>query len=1274
FDFEAALPKNANLGWARVELSAIGADDANGIRTNHNFQIQEFRRPKFEVTAKGSQGPHLVGASAEVTVSAKYFAGGALPGAPVNWSVNASPASFTPPNRSDYTFGTWVPWWRSHYEGGGSHQRFEGTTDGKGDHRIRLDFTKVDPPRPTTVTATANVEDVDRQSWSAAATLLVHPSLRYVGVRTESTFVDPGDEVKIETIVTDLDGALLAGETVKFTADRLAWTFTKGEWSEEVKETIEGEASSLADGPATFAFTPKAGGRFRVRAQVADDQDRPNQSELTIWVSGGDQPSLDRVELEEATLIPSGETFQPGDTARILVQSPFTPAEGLLTLRRNGIVRAERFQMDAPTKVLEVKIDESHLPGVTVQVELVGQAERAVAAQTTKEIPARPAFARGSLRLKVPPTSRTLTVEAKPRETELEPGGETTIDLTVRDAQGRPVKDAEALVVVVDEAILSLTGYRLPDPMNTFYPARGAGTRDQDVRGFVKLASLAELEEVGSADDNDATAVFDAEAMSDGASGGEMAGAAPPGAPMASARAMRKNGKGRGAAQPAIRVRKDLRALALFAPAVRTDADGAASVAVKLPDSLTRYRVMVIAASGDKQFGKSEATITARMPLMVRPSPPRFLSYGDRAELPIVVHNQTKDPITVEVSLRVTNLGVELPGGGTADQAGRRIEVPAKDRVEVRFPIVARKPGTARFQVAAVAGGYADAAERDFPVWTPATTEGFATYGVLDEEWATYNIQAPADAVTEFGGLTIETSSTQLQALTDAVVYLVDYPYSCTEQISSRVLAIAALRDVLAAFQAEGLPGADDLALAMEEDLSELSRRQNGDGSFGFWRRGGRDWPYLTIHAAHAATRAGDKGFNVPKRLLDRSKKYLREIRSHLDPKWSLAVRQSMEAYALYVRHRMGDSDADAIYRLIKEAGGIKKLPIEALGFCVTALADAGETGDVIEEALRYFQNQVTETAGAAQFTASYSDGAHLILHTARRTDAILLESVMAADPKSDLIPKLVRGLLAHKKKGRWGNTQENCFILLSLDRYFRAYEKATPDFVAQAWLGDGYAGERTYQGRETVNHTVNVPMAALVDPEGQSQALVLRKKGEGRLYYRLGLRYAPRSLDLEPMERGFVVQRRYEALDDPADVSRDEDGTWRIRAGARVRVRLGMVAQARRYHVALVDPLPAGLEPVNPALAVSRADGADPGSQARVGRHWWWGPWYEHQNLRDERAEAFASIVYGGVYEYSYVARATTPGHFVAAPAKAEEMYSPDVFGRSGTDKVIVE
>ncbi len=113
-----------------------------------------------------------------------------------------------------------------------------------------------------------------------------------------------------------------------------------------------------------------------------------------------------------------------------------------------------------------------------------------------------------------------------------------------------------------------------------------------------------------------------------------------------------------------------------------------------------------------------------------------------------------------------------------------------------------------------------------------------------------------------------------------------------------------------------------------------------------------------------------------------------------------------------------------------------------------------------------------------------------------------------------------------------------------------------------------------------------------------------------------------------------------------------------------------------RRYHVALVDSLPAGLEPINPELAVSPSDTAprdDPSSRRNVS--WHWSPvWYEHQNLRDERVEAFASLLYDGVYRYSYVARATTQGDFVAPPVKAEEMYHPETFGRSRSDRVIVE
>ncbi len=108
---------------------------------------------------------------------------------------------------------------------------------------------------------------------------------------------------------------------------------------------------------------------------------------------------------------------------------------------------------------------------------------------------------------------------------------------------------------------------------------------------------------------------------------------------------------------------------------------------------------------------------------------------------------------------------------------------------------------------------------------------------------------------------------------------------------------------------------------------------------------------------------------------------------------------------------------------------------------------------------------------------------------------------------------------------------------------------------------------------------------------------------------------------------------------------------------------------------MALVDPLPTGLEALNPALAVTPPIPHEEFEDGPVPRfsYWWW-QWYEHQNLRDDRTEAFASLLWAGTYEYTYVARATTPGTFVVPPTKAEEIYAPETFGRSGSDVVIVE
>jgi uncharacterized protein YfaS (alpha-2-macroglobulin family) len=1280
FDAKLKLPATMNLGNASLSLQATGGSGAASSRDyTHTFQVQEFRRPEFEVNAQASDGPFFVGGHAQATVAASYYAGGGLADAEVNWSVRAEPAQFTPPNRGDYTFGKWTPWWeRAGYSSRtfDNSQTYKARTDASGKHVLRVDFDSVNPPQPSTVTAEASVTDVNRQTWTSATTMLVHPSQLYVGLKSERLFVEENQPLVVSSIVSDLDGKLVAGRDVRMRAALLEWKFSKGKWA-QVESHAEECAVKSSDGDVKCTFRPKTGGVYRVTARVTDDHERPNESELTLWVAGGKQPPQRGVEQQKVELIPDRKDYHAGDTAEILVQSPFVPAEGILTLRRSGLVRTERFRMDGPSHTLRVPIEEAYTPNLHVQVDLVGAAARANdKGETDESLPKRPAFASGEINLSVPPLARKLQVTATPRDKALEPGGETSVAVEVKDASGRAVQGSELAVVVVDESVLALTGYKLEDPLSVFYSERGTDVSDYHLRESVVLRDPGDIQAgVGGSLGGGAGAI-----AVDGANMNAQAMNLPAPSPIAgramrnSIRVVTKSGTNEAdepAQQQAIRLRADFNALAVFAPSVTTDAQGRAEVKVKVPDNLTRYRVMAVSVAGGKQFGSGESSITARQPLMVRPSAPRFLNFGDRFELPVVVQNQTDKAAEVDVVVRAAN--AEFTEG-----QGRRVRVPANDRVEVRFPASASYAGKATFQVGAMSGRFADAAQVELPVWTPATTEAFATYGELDASGAIVQpVKAPSDVFKQFGGLEVQTSSTQLQALTDAVLYLVAYPYECSEQLSSRVLAVAALRDVLTAFKAEGMPKPEEMKAAVTRDIERLKGMQNDDGGFGFWRRGDQDWPYLGIHVAHALTRAKEKGYDVPQGMLDKSKSYLRAIESHIPKRYGRDARNALIAYALYVRARMEDADAPRARRLIVEAGGVEKLPLEAVGWLLPVLSGDKASAAEVASIRRLLNNRAEETAGTAHFVTSYADDDYLLLRSDRRADGVILEALIGDQPENDLIPKIARGLLAHRTRGRWENTQENAFVLLALDRYFRVYEKATPDFVSRAWLGDAYAGEQQFKGRSTDRQQFDVPMSYIAEHGGgvAPQNLTLQKEGDGRLYYRIGMRYAPSSLKLAPADYGFTVERAYEATDNPSDVRRDADGTWHIKAGAKVRVRLTMVAPTRRYHVALTDPLPAGLEALNPALAVTGSLPVDEKAEPTNFGWWWWRPvWFEHQNLRDERAEAFTSLLWEGVYTYTYVARATTPGTFVVPPPKAEEMYHPETFGRGSTDRVIVE
>ncbi|NIR44357.1 MAG: hypothetical protein GWN99_00345 [Gemmatimonadetes bacterium] len=1322
FDGAFPLPGDVALGPVRIELRRAGIPAERAAIHRVHFQVQEFRRPEYEVSVTHDGGPHFVGGAALVTARATYFAGGGLPGSDVNWRVTSRPASYSPPGWDEFTFGRTRLWpffepYRSDRDDV-RVEEFDGRTNVDGEHHLRVEFLEAVPPVAMSLQAVATVQDVNRQTWTESTDLLVHPGGLYVGLRSARRFVRVGQALVLEAVAVTPEGEPVAGRELELTAVQTRWSWRRGTWVSEEGEPQACQVVSETE-PVRCEFRARRGGAYRISATVRDDQGRPSLTELTVWAAGGaGRTGPDR----GIQLIADRDEYQPGDTAEILVQSPYDPAEGIVTLRREGLVRTERFRVDGTTHVLRVPILEEYIPNLHVNVELIAAAP----AEPSGKLPPDPNLAASQqLDLEIPPLARVLRLTAVPRQRQLKPGGETVIDLRLLDAAGTAIENADVAVAVIDEAVLALLPRELQNPVETFYPARGDGVTDYQMRGFVLLGPRVDTTATGSAalrgtvrDAQTGRTLEGVQVYLAGTRRGTLSGAdggyvlsdiqpgvytvvaeylgfgqalerlaleagttievdfalapdalaleemrvAEPAMAMEAAAAPADR-----AAAPEIRLRADFAALAVFAGSVRTDDQGRASVPVRLPDNLTRYRVIAVAAGGPKRFGKGESTITASLPLMARPSPPRFLNFGDKLELPVLIQNRESAPVSVDVAVRAANL--TLTG-----EFGQRVEVPGQSRVEVRFPARTVRPGTAHLQVAAATAEHGDAAEMSLPVWTPATTEAFATYGEVDQGAVVIPVEAPRDVIDEYGGLEITTSSTALQALTDALLYLTSYPYACAEQIASRIIAIAALRDVLGAFEAEGLPEPEVLVAAVERDIKRLASMQNGDGGFSFWGVPGQaSWPYVSIHVTHALVRAREKGFTVPEELLGRAQRYLNDIEDRIPARYSMRTRRALQAYALYTLALTGGADV-AKARAIVSDGGLQTLPLEAAGWLLSVLADAPlEYRDDAAALRRFLGNRASETAATAQFTTDYGGEDYLLLYSRRRVDAVILDALIADQPESDLIPKLVRGLLAHRTRGRWGNTQENSFVLLALDRYFATYERTPPNFIARLWLGDDYAGGHEFRGRTTERHQIEVPMAWLTASE-DTNPLILGKDGPGRLYYRVGMRYAPSDLLLDAAEHGFGVERVYEAVDDPDDVTRDDRGNWVIRAGARVRVKLSMAAPARRYHVALVDPLPAAFEALNPDLAGQQTQDAEvtPGVSFGAGWYYWW-RWYEHQNLRDERAEVFTSLLPAGVYTYSYLARATTPGSFMVPPPRAEEMYHPETFGRGPSERVIV-
>ena len=301
-------------------------------------------------------------------------------------------------------------------------------------------------------------------------------------------------------------------------------------------------------------------------------------------------------------------------------------------------------------------------------------------------------------------------------------------------------------------------------------------------------------------------------------------------------------------------------------------------------------------------------------------------------------------------------------------------------------------------------------------------------------------------------------------------------------------------------------------------------------------------------------------------------------------------------------------------------------------------------------------------------------DNYELIFSSDVRATAFGLTALLEAAPSDDLqqlAQRMIRYLMDRRQQGHWASTQDNAAVVTAFQKYVDAYERATPDFSASVRLAGKTILDEVFRGRSL--RTAGTTIEADAIPSGRELPLAVSKDGTGRLYYSARLTTYT-SAPQEALDQGLRVERTLQRLDSRgkavgAPLSTGNE-TITLDSGQLVKVTLRLTSPTGRTYVVVDDALPAGLEPVNEAFAIS-AQGVLEKADTGSGR--WWGS-FTHTEMQDDRVVLFADQLREGEHTYSYVARATTAGTFEHPPAEAEMMYRPETRGRTATGTLVVK
>ncbi|WP_191761157.1 alpha-2-macroglobulin family protein [Komarekiella delphini-convector] len=1219
FSLELPINKTQPLGYYTIQ-----AKGKNGQEVAGEFRVAEFKPPNFKVELNLDKEFALIDEKVEAKATSNYLFGAPVEGGKAKYFITRQQTNFIPKGWQEFAFGRQWLWPEESPSITSDVLQTDAQLDAKGNISQTVTVAK-DLPYPMTYRVDVQVEDVSNLSVADSQTFTALPSNRLIGLKS-NLVADAGKAFPIEVIVTDPTGKPITGQRVRLELQQMKYSSVTQlvEGSRTPKNQVEyktvGQTEVIsASNPQSATLTPTESGSYRIRANFSDgsrdvtcrDVTCNVSTDLQIWATGENPVFWGSRERNILEVKLDKTEFKPGETATALIQSPYPDAELYFAIVKDKPLYQQITKVKGGAPQIQFEVTPEMLPNAAVEAVLVRQGTPI----SQVESGSLDNLVRiGFVPFKVNLEDKYLKLQVKPVQTSLEPGAEETIQLELQDNQGKPTQ-GQFTVMVVNEAVLQLSGYRPPDLVDTVYAEQPISTRFSDNRPDVILQPQDVAKPKGW-----------------GYGGGSSTGAAN------------------------TRVRTDFQALAHYNGSVITDANGKAQITFKLPDDLTTWRVMAVATDGNLRFGNGDATFMTTKPLLTNAILPQFARPGDRLFGGLSVTNNTGNTGNLTINGELSGTVKFAENNPTVTSLQTKAESATH---AYRFPMVASTVGVGKIRFTTQLNGTADAFEVPLEIKPLEITEQVVETGVTEKQ-VKIPLNVDKNIFPEAGGLDIQLASTlipEIKAPAKQVLTDDDLPFA--EPAASQLIIAVNLQTLGQKYGqtfAEFNPS-NQANLALEK----LQKLQISDGGFAAFPGQEKSDPWVSSYAAESLVKA-NQGFPglVDSGMLSRLKGYLQKVLANPGQfefcKQQLCKNQ-LQLNALIALAQLGDKRNSFLADIYQQRHNFDLVTQIKLA---RYLSQFSEWQDESQQMLSKLQQNIYETGRTAVISLPRNWG---WMSSSTTTQAQALRMFIAKQSKPEVIDKLFQSLLALRRDGTWQTNYNNAQALTALVEYSQL-QPTLPNFVTTVQLAGKKLRENRFDGYQNPSLQMNLPMNIL--PRGRHD-LLLTKAGKGTLHYLVAYNY--RLQGNQPGRfNGLRISREIRSVSQEKILQKlglyAFDKPLTLESGQVFDIGLEIIADHPVEHIVIKDPLPAGFEAVDASFQT-----ATTALQAKADS-WELG----FKTIHRDRIIAYADHLEPGVYSLHYLVRSVTAGTYLWPGAEVHLQYAPEEFGRTAESTLILE